>query len=282
MKRLLFLVLFLSTLAPALPAQSLLWKIEGKDLPAASWIFGTIHAICKDEVSIPPAVTEAVDSSAQIALELDLDDPALIVEMGHISYMPGDSTLNDVFSAEDYARLNTWLTDSVGMSLDMMNSMRPLFLFGLLIGKVIGCTPTSYEEIFMGMALQQEKELVGLETPTEQLDAFSSIPMARQADMVLEMVDHMDSTRLEFRRLADLYRAQDLEGLRSFVLNSTVEYGRYNEALLAQRNTTWIPRLLRFARNKSTFFAVGAGHLPGEDGVIALLRAEGYKVTPVK
>jgi uncharacterized protein YbaP (TraB family) len=92
----------------------------------------------------------------------------------------------------------------------------------------------------------------------------------------------MDSTRLEFRRLADLYRAQDLEGLRSFVLNSTVEYGRYNEALLAQRNTTWIPRLLRFARNKSTFFAVGAGHLPGEDGVIALLRAEGYKVTPVK
>ncbi len=282
MKRFLFLSLLLPLLAPALPAQSLLWKIEGKELSAPSYLFGTIHALCREEVVLSDAVIAAVDTCAQVALELDLDDPALIVEMGHISFMPNDSTLRDLFSEEDFTRLDTWLRDSVGMALEPMKQMRPMFLFGVLIGKVLGCKPTSYEEIFMAMAARQGKELIGIETPAEQLDAFSSIPMKKQADMVLEMVDHMDSTRVEFRRLAALYAAGDLEGLRAFVENSTVEYGRYDAALLRDRNHRWIPRMTRQLRRMSTFFAVGAGHLPGKDGLITLLREKGYRVTPVR
>ncbi len=282
MKRLLILTLMLPLLAPALSAQSLLWKIEGKDLPGTSYLFGTIHAICKDEAQLSPAVLAAVDSSRQVALELDLDDPALMVEMGHISFMPNDSTLRDVFSEEDFTRLDAWLRDSVGMALEPMKQMRPMFLFGLLIGKVLGCQTTSYEEMFMALAARQGKELIGIETPAEQLDAFSSIPMKQQADMVLEMVDHMDSSRAEFRRLSDLYAKKDLEGLRVFVENSTVEYGRYDAALLRDRNHRWIPRIRRQLLRMPTFFAVGAGHLPGKDGLISLLREQGYRVSPVR
>ena len=291
MKHLVSLILLLWMAAPAQqtgrlhaqdgPAQSLLWKIEGNDLPEPSYLFGTIHAICPEEVIITDAIEKAVDSSAQVALELDLDDQRLMVEMGRLAFLPGDSTLHDLFSEEDYARLNRWMKDSVGISIDPMINLRPLWLIGMLINQVIGCKATSYEEIFMATARRQDKEIIGIEQPEEQLAAFSTIPLQEQARMVLDIIDHMDSTRAAFRRLADAYTAHDLQKLRELVLNSSIEYGRYSEELIEKRNRNWIPRILREARQNATFFAVGAGHLPGDDGLISLLREEGYTVAPV-
>ena len=270
-----------SLYAQSAQAQSLLWKVEGSDLPTPSYLFGTIHAICPDEVVITDAIEKAVDTSAQVALELDLDDQRLMVEMGRLAFLPGDSTLHDIFSEEDYARLNQWMKDSVGVSIDPMVNLRPLWLIGMLINQVIGCKSTSYEEIFMAKARRQGKDIIGIEQPEEQLAAFSTIPLEEQARMVLDIIDHMDSTRAEFRRLADAYTAHDLQKLRDLVLNSSIEYGRYSEELIEKRNRSWIPRILREARREATFFAVGAGHLPGDEGLISLLREEGYTVTPV-
>ena len=100
--------------------------------------------------------------------------------------------------------------------------------------------------------------------------------------MVLDMLTHMDSTRAAFRVLTDLYKAQDLDGLYRFMLDSGIEYGRYDAALLTARNHAWIPRILEIAAEKPTFFAVGAGHFAGESGILALLRKAGYRATPVK
>ncbi len=277
------LVLMLQLFLPASsPAQSLLWKLEGKDLTAPSYLYGTIHAICPGDMQITGVMTDAIGNSAQVALELDLDDPRLVVEMGHFSFMPGDSTLNDLFTPEEFTFLENWFRDSVGMSLTPMNNIRPLFLFGLLIGKTLNCTPKSYEEVFMAMARQQGKETVGIETPQEQLAAFGAIPLREQAKMVLDMLTHMDSTRAAFRVLTDLYKAQDLDGLYRFMLDSGIEYGRYDVALLTTRNQAWIPRILEIASEKPTFFAFGAGHFAGENGILALLKKAGYRVAPVK
>ncbi len=271
-------LLFVSTVS----GQSLLWKIEGNGLSSPSYIYGTIHAICPEDVVMPERITEVMDSCDQLALEIDLDDQRLIVEMGKISFLPGDTTLVDVFGEEDYARINTWMADSAGMALDMLGNLRPMFLVGLLVGRIIECSPTSYEQLFMAMAQRQGKEVIGLETPAEQLSAFSVISLREQADMVIHMIDNMDSTRIEFRRLAALYREKDLMGLRQLLLNSDIEYGRYQESLLRQRNRNWIPRMESQAKAMPTLFAVGAGHLPGEDGLLTLLRDKGYRVTPVQ
>ncbi|MBR9978404.1 MAG: TraB/GumN family protein [Bacteroidetes bacterium] len=275
----LLLALFLPE---ALPAQSLLWKIEGKDLGAPSYIYGTIHAICPDDMVITDAMIDAVGSSARIALELDLDDPRLIVEMGHHSFMPRDKTINDLFSEEDFNYLEQWFRDSIGMSIVPMNNVRPLLLIGLLIGKVLECTPRSYEDIFMAMAREQEKEVLGIETLEEQLAAFSVIPLEEQGAMVLHMVRNIDSTRSAYQELTELYIKQDINGLHQLALDSGIEYGRYDTALLTTRNQKWIPRILDIASEKPTFFAVGAGHLAGEHGLLNLLRKEGYKTTAIQ
>ncbi|MFA6234352.1 MAG: TraB/GumN family protein [Bacteroidota bacterium] len=277
-----FLFLMLSVLLPvSAGAQSLLWKIEGKPLTAPSYLYGTIHAICPGDMEITGAMVDAIGNTAQVALELDLDDPRLVVEMGHYSFMPNDSTLKDLFSAEDYAFLDGWIHDSLGISLAPMSNIRPLFLFGLLIGKTLLCTPKSYEEVFMAMAKEQGKEVIGIESPEEQLAAFGTIPLKEQASMVMEMVRNMDSTRMAFHTMAELYRKQDLDGLYQFMLDSGIEYGRYDAALLTKRNHAWIPRIIEIAREKPTYFAVGAGHFAGENGILALLRKQGLRITPV-
>ncbi|MBN1447885.1 MAG: TraB/GumN family protein, partial [Bacteroidetes bacterium] len=209
--------MFLLIGGPSLPAQSLLWKIEGKDLPAPSYLFGTIHAICPADAVLGDAVLSAVDSTAQIALELDLDDERLLVEVGRLSFLPGDSTLKDLYTEEDFARLDRWIQDSVGVSIQPMLAFRPLWLVGLLMNKILGCKATSYEQLFMAIARKQGKEVIGIESPEEQMQAFSSIPLREQAAMVLEMVDHADSTRAEFQRLAEAYTRQDLDLLRTLV-----------------------------------------------------------------
>lgn len=276
----LLLTLIASTPLPA-SGQSLLWKLEGKGLAGASYLYGTIHAICPSDVVIGEDLTTAVSSTARIALELDLDDPRLLVEMGHISFLPRDSTLRNYFRAEDYDFVEAWFKDSVGMSLAPMNNIRPLFLFGLLIGRLLQCKPQSYEEIFMAMAREQGKEVIGLESPAEQMAAFGRIPPREQATMVVEMLRHMDSTRASFRQLTELYLTRDLDALYQFMLDSGIEYGRYDAELLTNRNHAWIPRIIEFAAEKPTFFAVGAGHFGGPQGLLALLRAQGHTLTPV-
>lgn len=272
-----------ATLSSPIPAsgQSLLWKLEGKDLAGASYLYGTIHAICPADVVIGDEITAAVGNTARIALELDLDDPRLLVEMGHISFLPRDSTLRNYFSAEDYDFVESWFKDSVGLSLAPMNNIRPLFLFGLLIGRLLECKPQSYEELFMAMARAQGKDVIGLETPAEQMAAFSRIPPRVQATMVVTMLRNMDSTRANFGALTELYRTRDVEALYQFMLDSGIEYGRYDTELLTKRNQTWIPRIIEFAEEKPTFIAVGAGHFGGPHGLLALLRQQGYSVTPV-
>lgn len=273
---------FLMLLPAPAAAQSLLWKLEGKELGAPSYLYGTIHAICPDDMIVPDAAVEAVANTAQVALELDLDDPRLVVEMGHVSFLPRDSTLRDFFSAEDYAFVERWFKDSTGVSITPMNNIRPLFLFGLLIGQVLQCKPRSYEEVFMAMAREQGKDVQGLESAAEQMAAFSSIPLREQADMVVQMMRNMDSTRASFRVLRDLYLARDVKGLYQYMLDSGVEYGRYDSELLIKRNEKWVPRILEIAAEKPTFFAVGAGHFGGDNGILALLGKQGYKLTPVK
>jgi uncharacterized protein len=262
-------------------AQSLLWRVEVPGAQAPSWVFGTMHARCSQDIRISDALLHALNSAEALALELDLDDPALPGGIAKYAFMPKDSTLRTLLASGEYDTLSAYLRDSVSMPIPNIESMRPLFLMGLLIGKVLGCTPVAYEDRLMSIAKAKGKEVLGIETVEEQFAAFASIPLREQAHMVLDMIRGMDKTREEFRRLDAAYSSADLDTLLALAQESEAEYGRYDEALLSDRNHTWIPRLLEAARTHSTVFAFGAGHLPGSDGILSLLRAAGCTVTPV-
>ena len=86
-----------------------------------------------------------------------------------------------------------------------------------------------------------------------------------------------------FDEMVELYKNQDLMGLHKLIAAGGDDFmAKYDEILLNNRNRNWIEPMKKHMDKQTTFFAVGAGHLPGRDGVISLLRQEGYKVVPVK
>jgi uncharacterized protein len=272
--------IFLNALTEA-SAQSLLWRLDIPGVESPSWVFGTMHARCAKDIRFSDALLEAINTTDVLALELDLDDPALPGGIAKYAFMPRDSSLRVLLSEGEYDTLSSYLRDSLSMAIPNVESMRPLFLIGLLIGKVLGCTPVAYEDRLMTAAKAKGKEIIGIETVEEQFHAFATIPLREQARMVLDMIREMDKTRESFRRLDDAYSRADLDTLLSLAKESESDYGRYDDALLRERNHRWIPRILEIAGKRSTLFAVGAGHLPGDDGILALLRAAGCTVTAV-
>ncbi len=263
--------------------QSLLWKIAGKGLQP-SYLFGTIHAVCPQDFSIPEQVKASLQQTSQLALEIDMDAPNFAAELLQSAMLPPDQSLESFFSAADYQLLAAHFQQSMGIDIQYLNKMKPFMLQSLLFSELTDCPAESYEQHLVEMAHAQGKEVIGVETVQEQLQAMDHLPSNAQADMLLKTLKDMAEAKADYRKMVQLYLAQDLQGLAklSEAEMDTATYAQYEQAFLTDRNKRWVPVIEREAKARSTFFAVGAGHLAGEKGLLHLLRQQGYTVTPLK
>lgn len=262
------------------PKPSLLYKIEGKGIKT-SYLFGTIHLLPQADFELKDKVKTAFSASDKLVLELDMDDPGMFSEMIAGLPMKGDSTLHDLLSKEDFNRLDQYLFDKVKIPLETVASHKPFSVATYLTSEFIEGTPASFENSFVQMALEEHKEILGLETVTEQLSIFDSIPYGDQAASLLEMIDEGQHMKDLFQEILDVYKTEDidkLEGVLRGQIDSPLEY----KLLVEDRNERWIGRMSEKATKDSCFFAVGAGHLGGTAGVVSLLRKAGYTVTAVE
>jgi uncharacterized protein YbaP (TraB family) len=97
----------------------------------------------------------------------------------------------------------------------------------------------------------------------------------------MNIVNDFDTQRKEFTRMSIIYKSQDLDALYQLMVESP-EMMDSQELLLDRRNRNWIPIMEPAMKKASTFFAVGAGHLGGSQGVLELLRKQGYKVKAIQ
>ncbi|WP_159468937.1 TraB/GumN family protein [Dyadobacter sp. 3J3] len=260
---------------------SLLWEISGKGLTKPSYLFGTIHLICPADFSLSDSLKSAVSKTQQLALEIDMDDPGLMGAMTKTMFMADGKTLQGILTEKQYSQLSQFYKDSLGMSITSFGRAKPFMMMGPMFNKILGCEPQSYEISLMGLAAKQKSEVIGLETIEEQMAIFDTIPYDRQAEMLLAMIDKLPETKTEFHDLVELYKKQDLQSLYNLTLKSEFGMDGQDEVMLFQRNQNWIKRIDKIVHEKPTFIAVGAAHLGGEKGVIALLRKDGFKVRAV-
>jgi uncharacterized protein YbaP (TraB family) len=240
-----------------------------------------MHIICAEDFVITEQMKEKFATTGKIYLELDMDNPGMLFKTMQLSLLQ-KGTLKDLFNEEDYARLNRFVSDSLGMPMLLLNKMKPFALMSLLYGKVLTCSKTeSYEQTFVDMAKTQKKEVLGLETPEDQFAVFDQIPDSAEAKMVMEFINNFGDQREEFKKMVDAYKSQDLPELYR-QLSTSPDMAGFEDELLVKRNRKWIPVMESAMQEGPTFFAVGAGHLPGENGVIRLLRNAGYTAKPIK
>ncbi|WP_298714104.1 TraB/GumN family protein [Chitinophaga sp.] len=280
-KTLAFLSLLLMML-PAMAQQSLLYKISGNGLPQPSYVYGTIHMICPQDFNFPDKLTKVVRAANVIYLELDMDDPAMMLNMAMMMQdkTPGYS-LEKAFKPEDFRLLQQFMNDSMSMDIENFKKMKPLVLMSLLATKLLPCKKSeSYEMKLVEMAKQYHKPVEGLETIEDQVSVFDNIADTTEARSIMEYVKNMAKQRDIMNRLMTSYKKQDVNALYNLVLE-TAETESDREELLDKRNRNWIPKMEKAMKKDLVLFAVGAGHLGGDQGVLSLLKKKGYKVEPV-
>jgi len=286
MNRVLLLLVFgvscIASRAQVPVENSLLWEISGRGLAKPSYLFGTIHLICPTDFSLSDSLKSTLGRTQQVALEMDMDDPGMMAGMMKTMNMAAGNELKKLVTEQEYQRLDRFFKDSVHVGLAMFERAKPFVLMGPLFNTVLDCQPQSYEMALVELAGKQKSEVIGIETLEEQMAIFDTIPYKDQAKMLLNLIDSLPSARKEFKRLVALYKAQNINELYGMTLKSEFGMEGNEEVMLFARNQKWIPRIRRIASAKPTFFAVGAAHLGGEKGVIALLRKEGFVVRAVK
>jgi uncharacterized protein len=268
---------------------ALLWKIEKADQSQPSYLFGTIHMIPKDDYFLPSGLDEAFDKSKQVVFEIDLDEMSDMGSMmGMLSnlMMKDGTTLKDLLTPQEYTEVSKYF-DNMGLPMFLVSKVKPMFLSMLA---EVNMNPeemqsddiVSYEMNLYDRAQKAKKDVGGLETMQYQMSLFDSISYKDQAIMLMDAIKGTTTDTDMYDQTVELYKHQDIEAMIEMATEPKAgEDGNFENVLINNRNKNWIPIMSKMMKNGPVFFAVGAGHLAGENGVLSLLKKQGYKVTPV-
>jgi uncharacterized protein YbaP (TraB family) len=228
----------------------------------------------------------ALNQAESVAFEFNLKKEMRIIPQLRLmlkTRMRGDTTLGMLLNTDDYLFVKEKFQNK-RIPMKIIERLKPMFISDLANQDFSGQSGekmTSYEMEFLNRSKQQNKKIRGLETARYQISVLDSIPYQLQAQMMVEEMRKGSQSNKEYKRLVKIYKRQDLEMLAKMTLNED-EFGAYNDILLDNRNRNWIPVIEKYMRKNKMFFAVGAAHLVGNQGVVALLRRSGYILTPVR
>ncbi|MGI9541681.1 MAG: TraB/GumN family protein [Cyclobacteriaceae bacterium] len=276
----LFLILCSGLVRAQDQSSSLFWEISGNGLEKPSFLYGTIHMICQEDLNMSNQVKEAFAQTTLTVLEVDMDDPNLMSEAQKHAYNDGMSNISELLEESDKDMLNTYFKENYGADLSQLGVMKPFSLISLTLPKLLSCSTASYEQSFVQLSQGAEKELVGLETMDFQMGLFDQIPIEKQLTWLVESVEKTEDNKLELNQMIAAYKNNDLDKLFE-VMTTSPEFAEYTDLLLYDRNKTWIPKIEEIIKEQQAFIAVGAGHLASKQGVVELLRAKGYTVKPI-
>ncbi|WP_181307292.1 TraB/GumN family protein [Rufibacter sp. XAAS-G3-1] len=256
---------------------SLLWKVSGKGIKT-SYLYGTFHLVPKDQFVLPNKVKEKMIKSQVAVFEVDLDSPKLTSLLSRSMRM--SQPLESLMTVQEYNLFASFVKDTLERSMQQFRYIKPGFLGQLLLyPKLLGYSPESYDLALLDLAKKWHKSVYALETPEEQVALFDQSTLADQASQLLNNVKQFDRQRKLMKKMLSLYQQEDLAGLYSLITSQEDE--KSNDMLLDERNHKWLTPMVNMMKKHPSFVAVGAAHLAGEEGLIQLLRAQGYKVEPV-
>lgn len=262
--------------------KSLLWKISGNGITEASYLYGTIHITC--DATLSQKVKDAMGKTQQLYLELDMDDETMQMQMMNHIMMKDGVTMESLTTPEDFKIVDAFLTKNIGFSAKMVSTLKPFMISAMLYPKMINCPMQSVESELMKIAKEQNEEVFGLETVAEQLEVFDAIPYQEQMnELVKTAKSDLKKDKEELDTMLAVYKSEDLDAMMKLTKESeNVMTSKYDDILLNNRNKNWISKITSITKAKPTFIGVGAAHLGGENGVINLLRKQGYTVEAVK
>lgn len=288
------LILSLTVLFTAININAqILYKVSGNGAKGDSYVMGTHHLAPVSIIDSIEGFNAAINSVDAVYGEIghsEMNSPATQQKMMMAAMAPTDSTLSKVFTKEQYDSIDNVLKKySAGQaSLTMLEPMMPTLvgqqLMILMNMQVIpNFNPMQQLDTHVqAIGAQAGKEVNGFETVDFQINLLFGKSISAQAEDLLETIRKENEMKSFSFDLYNAYMTQDIESVRQMMIDPEFGLEPKDEAeMLTNRNVNWVSQLKTILPQKSVFVCVGAGHLPGENGVLNLLRQAGYTITPV-
>jgi uncharacterized protein YbaP (TraB family) len=259
-----------------------LWSIKGQTNTV--YLFGSIHVLKSADHELPPESLRAYASSPSLVMELNLNDASpdkLMSEGLGNETLPEGQTLASALGPEAYAKVVAHLKP-LGLEPALFEQMQPWFvaltLEQLEIAR-LGFDPESgVEAQFTRRAQADHKPIIALETMDEQLGLFSHMSMDQQRRFLLYCLEDADDSAQEMDEIINAWRHGDTVLLARLLGEALEKFPDLDRVLTTERNRKWLPRIETLLHDKQDYLViVGALHLVGKDGVVALLERDGYK-----
>ena len=232
---------------------------------------------------LPPPVRTALDGSRVLFLEIDFAAPeVLLVPLAQV--LPPGQTLDGLLSEAVYRRVLAAMGER-GYTPAVVNRLRP-WAVAINLAMPPMQSGQFLDLVLYNYAAQRGIRTRGLETVGEQLALFDDLSVDEQRLLLVMMLDEYAEQPAAFEDMLRVYLARDLEGLRRLSDEAFAQlpddFARdFEAAILTRRNHLMAERAQPALAEGGAFIAVGALHLPGEEGLIRLLEARGYRLVPV-
>ena len=261
-------------------SQSLLWEISGNGLENPSYLYGTIHIQDKRVFAFDSVVTNAFNSCDAFAMEILMSE--VKPETMQKVILMKDNSLDKLMSAEDYKLLSDVFKEKMGTSIMLYNIMKPFFLSSQI---QVANMPKDMDEALdmhlLKKAIKDGKATYGVEKFEDQINAVDKISLEDQVKMLLDVVKDTTKSNDEFEELIKTYLSMDIEAMQKQIQEEESLPKEFEKIFLTDRNKVMAKSIKKLSKKHSIFVAVGAAHLPSEEGVIQLLKNYGYTVKPI-
>ena len=279
-------LLFTNVDSAVAQGNSLLWKISGNGLIAPSYLYGTMHTKDSRVFRLADSVLLAFESCEAFAMEVIIDDASKLNILQGL-FMDTSYSLKNLLTPEQYDSVDQYCRKNTGQGIKNYEKLKPVYTAAILSQFVYNPSDTTsddqqyfLDEYFQHLATGQQKKVHGLETIAEQLHVFDVLSYPHQAELLMQTVRRSNSEAKSYDDMVRYYLDNDLVKMMSFENDYSLPDSLY-DGLITVRNHRMADRMDTLIKRKSTFVAVGAGHLGETEGLVNLLRDKGYTVLPV-
>lgn len=258
------------------------FKVTHQKLDQTAYLLGTMHLLCKDDFVMPESVYHALANSEQLIVEVDLTNSNELAAARSAMFQQPSNYLQLHLNKRQYSQLEQQTQQQLGRPLNSLAPLRPLIISSLFLAHYLPCASETFsvdEAVIQHMA-RNNKLVVGLESAKWQLELFDQIDLSEQVSALYELVTEKNVAQQELINMANAYINGNGEKLHE-VMVAQDDFLGAAALFLDQRNKTWAEKLPKLFAKKSSFVAVGAGHLYGDQGLLRLLIAQGYEITPI-
>lgn len=287
MKRIILLWVLSCALCISINAQ-LLYEISGGGLEKSSYLFGTHHMVPVETATKIEGVFRAFNDCSAVIGEF-VDDNPEEMQRQILAASKMEESIFKLLTPEEKSLIDSALQAELGLTLANVQYMRPnvtALIYEMTVRERVlksQAGDMAMDSYFQVAASELGKAVYGLETIDDQLKMLlRSIPVERQAEILVETIRNTNDIIKESAKLDSLYVKGDLDGLYDMLIEAEDMTEAEKFLLVDERNRDWLPKIEEKIKQEACFIAVGALHLPGNDGLISLLRKAGYKVKPLK